>query len=205
MSRMARRLDWLRLSRALRPAANCLRLPGEVADPRTGKLRLIDGGRRRSRSSTCSRLHVHRLAFCRLSILASVELEPAYKAAHQAFGAIGIAGAKRSGATFRAANTPYAPQAILALGIVAAVLAHSPVAGLSGRRKADGRQRKGREADAKSLQRGPPPERLGHGFGQFIEFVVHNFRFVLVFSFHGLVSGGSTSTRRKFWESQSQG
>ena len=36
-----------------------------------------------------------------------------------------------------------------------------------------------READAELLQRAAPRDRLGHSFGQFIEFVVHNFPSVL--------------------------
>jgi hypothetical protein len=38
-------------------------------------------------------------------------------------------------------------------------------------------QRRGREADAESLQCRPTGDGLGHGFGQFIEFVVHDFPF----------------------------
>jgi len=39
------------------------------------------------------------------------------------------------------------------------------------------------QADAESLYRLPPCDRLGQSLGQFIEFVVHNFPFVLFFAF----------------------
>src|SRR6266498_4471020 len=52
------------------------------------------------------------------------------------------------------------------------------------------RQRDTREAEAEFLERPAPRDRLGQALGQFIEFVVHNFPFVLVLWFG--VSGSAT-------------
>jgi hypothetical protein len=48
-------------------------------------------------------------------------------------------------------------------------------------RQAEAGQRQAGQADAESLQRLPPCCRLGQSLGQFIEFVVHTFPFVLLF------------------------
>ena len=47
-------------------------------------------------------------------------------------------------------------------------------------------QRHARETDAEFLQRPAARDRLSQAFGQFIEFVVHNFPFVLLFCFSAL-------------------
>src|SRR6185295_14817922 len=47
-------------------------------------------------------------------------------------------------------------------------------------------ERKTHEADAEFLQRPAPRDGLGQVLGQFIEFVVHNFSFVLAVVDHGL-------------------
>jgi hypothetical protein len=106
--------------------------------------------------------------------------------AHQTFAAIGIAAAKRPGASVRAANSPYAPQAILALAVGAALLADSAGAGLRIVCQAQRCYCKSREAYAEPLQCVAPRDRLGQGFGQFIEFVVHTFHFVASLDVHVL-------------------
>src|ERR1041385_3088175 len=48
-------------------------------------------------------------------------------------------------------------------------------------RQPEAGQRHAGEADAEFLQRPAPRDGLGHSFGQFIEFVGHNFPFVWLF------------------------
>ena len=50
-------------------------------------------------------------------------------------------------------------------------------------------QRDTREAEAEFLERPAAGDGLGQTLGQFIEFVVHNFRIVLVFCIHPLATG----------------
>ena len=57
-------------------------------------------------------------------------------------------------------------------------------------------QRDTRETEPEFLQRSAPRDGLGQAFGQFIEFVVHNFAFVLVWSFR-LFQGGEMSLRER--------
>lgn len=117
----------------------------------------------------------------RLSLwLARIDLEPTCITAHQTFAAIGIAGANRSGTAFCTAHAPYTPQAVPALTVAAALLAYFTSAGLRIVCPPERSQREGSEADTESLQCRAAWDRSGHGFGQFIEFVVHNFSFVLV-------------------------
>ncbi|HYV32706.1 MAG TPA: hypothetical protein VEO53_16575 [Candidatus Binatia bacterium] len=49
-------------------------------------------------------------------------------------------------------------------------------------------EREARESEAEFLQRGAARHGLGHAFGQFIEFIVHNFAFILMLVPSGLVS-----------------
>jgi hypothetical protein len=55
----------------------------------------------------------------------------------------------------------------------------SPFARLSPVRQPETGQRHSSERDAKFFQRSSARDRLGQSFGQFIEFIVHNFPFIL--------------------------
>jgi hypothetical protein len=67
------------------------------------------------------------------------------------------------------------PAVRLALVNASAVLSR-----LRGVRQPERSQRNARDADAESFQRPAPRDGLGHVLGQFIEFVVHNYPFVLI-------------------------